>query len=135
KLVGFFVNSVILRTDLSGTPTFRELLARVKRVCLGALANQDVPFDRVVSALGGGRRTIGGTLTPVSFMLHEATTVTPELGRGVRVVPTEALEASDELDLTMFLWQQPEGLTGHLKYDPELFDRETAERMTTHFIR
>src|SRR4029434_3340621 len=40
KLVGFFVNSVILRTDLSGTPTFRELLARVKRVCLGALANQ-----------------------------------------------------------------------------------------------
>ena len=134
RLVGFFVNSVILRTDLSGNPTFTELLGRVKRVCLGALEHQDVPFDRVVSALRMERKAFGGTLTPVSFMLHEALTKPREMAGGVRLLPA-ALQMNDEFDLTMFLWQGAEGLTGHLKYDREMFDRGTIERIVKHFVR
>ena len=132
-VVGFFVNSAILRTDVSGNPTFRELLGRVKRVCLGALEHQEVPFDRVVSELGVSRRGIGGTLTPVSFMLHEGVTKRREMG-GVVVSPA-GMQPNDEFDLTLLVWQEPEGLTGQWKYDGELFEPETVRRMAKHYVR
>jgi non-ribosomal peptide synthetase component F len=131
-LLGFFMNSVILRTDLSGDPTFRELLGRVKRVCLEALEHQEVPFDRVVSELRAEQEEIGETLTPVSFTLHETVAKERRLGGGVRLSPI-GVQINDEFDLTMFLWQKPEELTGSLKYDRDLFERETVERMVGHF--
>ena len=131
-LIGFFVNSLLLRTDVSGDPSFRELVSRVRRVCLGAYEHQELPFDRVVSEIAPARRGRAGPLTPVSFMLHEAVMATWPLGGGVTATQVE-LHASDEFDLTMLLWQGRDGLTGHLKYAPELFDAETVRRMADHF--
>jgi non-ribosomal peptide synthetase component F len=101
-LIGFFLNSVILRTDLSGDPTFSELLSRVKRVCLGALEHHEIPFDRVVSALGG-ERTSSGSLTPVSFNLQEMPAKQRDMGGGVRLSPWGS-KLKDEFDLTMYVF-------------------------------
>lgn len=132
-VLGFFMNSVILRTDLSGEPTFRDLVARAKRVCLEALEHQEVPFDRVVSELRAEQQEIGEMLTPVSFTLHEAVKKERLLGGGVRLLPL-GIETSDEFDLTIFLSQAPDGLTGLMKYDPDRFDQDTIERMAGHFV-
>lgn len=130
-LIGFFVNSLALRTDLSGRPTFRELLARVRRVCLEAYAHQEIPFDRVVAQLTPDRYRRGQSLTPASFMLHQAITRQERWG-DVTVVPRPA-DINDEFDLTMILWQSPDGLSGDLQYAPALFERSTVERMVSHF--
>ncbi len=132
-LIGFFVNSLALRVDLTGRPTFRELVARVRTTCLDAFANQDVPFDQVVSRLNLARVRRGQPLSPVSFMLHETVVKHEELGGGVRIVPGP-YDSSDEFDLTLIVWQNPTGqFTADLQYDPRLFTREAAGRIVTHY--
>jgi amino acid adenylation domain-containing protein len=134
NLIGFFVNSLVLRVDLAGRPTFRELVARVRAACLDAFANQDVPFDQVVSRLALSRDRRGQSLTPVSFMLHETVAKNEELGAGVSIVPGP-YDISDEFDLTLVIWQDPAAghFTGDLQYDPRLFTREAAGRIASHY--
>ncbi len=132
-LIGFFVNSLALRGDLSGRPTFRELLARVRQTCLGAYARQDVPFDRIVASLASQQSRRGQPLATVSFMLHEDITQRMELAGGVQLDPLEP-DLSDEFDLTLVLWQGPAGL-GELQYDSEQFDEATMARLANHYQR
>ncbi|HEX2178256.1 MAG TPA: condensation domain-containing protein, partial [Actinomycetota bacterium] len=131
-LIGFFVNSLILRADLSGRPTFRELLERVRVMCLEAYANQDLPFDKVVSQLTLPAERRGQPLTSVSFMLHETVVKREDLGSGVRLAPA-AYDISDESDLSLVVWQGAEGLSGDVQYDPRLFEPGTAARLAGHF--
>jgi amino acid adenylation domain-containing protein len=132
-LIGFFVNSLALRVDLSDRPTFRELIARVRAACLGAFANQDLPFDQVVSRLNLARDRRGQPLAPVSFMLHETVVKHEDLGAGVTIVPGP-YDISDEFDLTLVVWQSPNGqFSGDLQYDPRLFTAQTAGRIAAHY--
>lgn len=132
-VIGFFVNSLVLRANLKGTPTFRDFLGKVRQMCLDAYANQDLPFDRVVAQLAMPPERRGQSMTPVSFMLHETVAKHEELGGGVVVNPGSYL-LNDEFDLTMVIWQAPDGLSGgDLQYDATLFDPGSAERLARSY--
>jgi len=131
-LVGFFVNTLVLRTDLSGDPTFVELLKRVREAALGAYANQDVPFERLVEELAPERSLSHTPLFQVAFALQNTPRGRLQL-RGLEAELVEAQGASAKFDLML----QAEASDGELRfaftYSPELFDRATIERMAGHY--
>jgi amino acid adenylation domain-containing protein/non-ribosomal peptide synthase protein (TIGR01720 family) len=132
SLIGFFVNSLVLRTDLSGDPTVRELLGRVREVTLGAYGHQDLPFEMLVEKLQPERDLSRNPLFQVTFQLFNAPTVeqptveSSELAREVR-------RGTAIFDVVFILTETREGLVGGLEYDSDLFDASTIERMAAHF--
>ena len=132
RVIGFFVNLLALRTDMSGDPPFRKLLGRVREVTLEAYANQDVPFGKLVEVLNPER---GLSLTPlvqVLCVLQNAPMPPLELaGLEVSLLPVESGTAEFELILTM--GETPEGLEGSLVYSTDLFDQDTITRMLLQY--
>jgi amino acid adenylation domain-containing protein len=130
-LVGFFVNTVVLRGDLSGDPTFLEVLDRARGVVLDALANQDVPFDQVVERLNPPRDAGASPLFQVMFTTgSDAAAVASGVsmpGLAVDAYPGGAGDA--QFDLTLGLRDTQAGLAGEIEYDPALFDQNTIDRM------
>jgi amino acid adenylation domain-containing protein/FkbM family methyltransferase len=134
ELIGFFVNTLAVRTDLSGDPTFVELLTRVREAALGAYAHQDVPFEKVVEDLQPERDMSRSPLFQVWFVLHNDTSeelVLPEL----RFAPMENRNETAKYDLTLDVHESGENLRGILEYSTDLFEAETIERMARHFER
>jgi amino acid adenylation domain-containing protein/non-ribosomal peptide synthase protein (TIGR01720 family) len=132
-LIGFFVNTLALRADLSGAPTFTELVARVKEACLGAYAHQDVPFERLVQALDPARDPGRTPLFQVAFALQNAPASAVALpGLQRRALGVESVTA--KFDLTLALAEGPRGIAGGFEYAAELFDAATVERMAGHFV-
>jgi amino acid adenylation domain-containing protein len=133
-LIGFFVNTLAVRTRLDGDPTGAELLARVRQAALGAWDHQDVPFDRVVEAVRPGRSLAHAPLFQVMFALQNAPGCVAPLGpvhaRRERVPADRA-----HFDLTIELEEGEDGIAGLLEYDTDLFDRATAERLVRHWER
>ena len=134
QLVGFFVNSLALRTDLSGSPSFRELLRRVRSVALGAYANQDLPFERIVEELNPERIGDRNPFFQVMFALQNAPRSRPVLpGVTLRSLPTRTGTA--KFDLTLQVHQLSRGLMASLEYDTDLFETGTVKRMLCHLQR
>jgi amino acid adenylation domain-containing protein len=131
-LIGFFVNTVVLRTDLSGDPTFRELLARVRETALGAYAHQDVPFEKVVEAVQPARVKSRAPLFQVVFALQDTLDVKLELP-GLVVKEASVGHESLDLDLFLALSDRPEGLRGWLYYAAGMFEPRTARRIIAHY--
>ncbi len=131
-LIGFFVNALALRTDLSGNPTFRELLERVRHVTLGAYAHQDLPFEKLVEELHPERHLSHSPLFQVIFVLQNAPRDAREL-RGLSISPVEVATTSSKLDLTLFLHEAADGLRGMLEYNTDLFESATITRLLGHF--
>lgn len=142
-LIGFFVNSLVLRTNLSGNPTFRDLLGRVREVALGAYAHQDLPFEKLVEELDPDRNLSYNPLFQVAFALQNAPMQQLELP-GLLLQPLSFDPETTRFDLEFHLWQQShglsglwqvecEGLSGFVAYSTELFDRPTITRMLGHF--
>ncbi|GAA2336145.1 amino acid adenylation domain-containing protein [Dactylosporangium salmoneum] len=134
RLVGFFVNTVVLRTDVSGDPTFAELLGRVRAADLAALAHQDVPFDELVEALNPGRTLAHHPLFSVMVSYQAplpAVAGFPGLRAEPRLVPT----GTAKFDLTFDVAERAGGLAGSLEYRADLFDRATAESIVDRFLR
>jgi amino acid adenylation domain-containing protein/non-ribosomal peptide synthase protein (TIGR01720 family) len=134
-LIGFFVNTLVLRTDLSGDPSFRELLGRVREVTLGAYDHQDLPIQTLVEALQPKRGLNRPALVQAAFALHPAL---PALmgglnGEGLTLIPMEVDKGTAQLDLTLFMWEGAEELTGTVEYNTDLFDASTITRMLTAF--
>ncbi|HEU4508036.1 MAG TPA: amino acid adenylation domain-containing protein, partial [Pyrinomonadaceae bacterium] len=131
-LIGFFLNSLVLRTDLSGDPTFLELLARVRSVALGAYAHQEMPFEKLVEELQPERDTGRSPLFQVMLVLQNA----PRSGGGqVAGLGLQFIQAAQEtvnFDLTLELMETGGGLVGTLGYNVELFKAETIGRMVRH---
>ncbi|MFG2133721.1 MupA/Atu3671 family FMN-dependent luciferase-like monooxygenase [Streptomyces sp. NPDC048751] len=125
-LVGFFVNTLALRFDLSGDPTFSTLLDRVRTVALDAYDHAGVPFETVVRALAPPRAT---DRTPVFQVLAEFQRAEPfrfELP-GVEATPLDAGPDKALTDLTVYFTDQPQGVRCHLEYNTDLFDQDTVE--------
>ncbi|MCT7957942.1 amino acid adenylation domain-containing protein [Laspinema palackyanum] len=141
-LIGFFVNSLVLRTDLSGNPTFREVLARVKPVALGAYAHQDVPFEKLVEELHPERSLNHNPLFQVAFALQNAPMQELELP-GLTLSPQRLEAGTARFDLELHLWEQSstnpmwvdsrDGISGFVIYSTDLFDEPTIVRLVAHF--
>ncbi|HEX8272116.1 MAG TPA: amino acid adenylation domain-containing protein, partial [Longimicrobiaceae bacterium] len=132
ELVGFFVNTLALRTDLSGDPGFRELVQRVKRGTLDAYAHQDLPFEKLVEELHPERALNRNPVFQVLFALQNAPAEELELP-GVAVSPLRTGTFAAKFDLSLGMHEHADGLAAGLGYASALFDAPTAERMARHF--
>jgi amino acid adenylation domain-containing protein len=126
-LIGFFINQLVLRTDLSGNPTFAELLDRVREVTMGAYAYQDLPFDRLVEALKPERDARYAPFFQIKLVLENTSPGELELA-GVRIDPLETDSGAAKLDLILVLRERPDGLQGWFEYNGDLFDDSTVTR-------
>ncbi len=133
-LVGFFVNTVVVRADVSGDPTFRELLTRVRATSLAAYANADVPFDRVVETLNPVRTLARHPLFQVMAVLQNNAETRPELA-GCEVEPVDVTRHAAKFDLTLTATETADGLSCVLEYATDLFREDTAEAILTRYVR
>ncbi|MFE6051426.1 non-ribosomal peptide synthase/polyketide synthase [Kitasatospora sp. NPDC056446] len=140
ELVGFFVNSLVLRTDVSGDPTFHELLARVRETDLGAFDHQDVPFERLVELVNPARLSARHPLFQVLLQLQNTAEVRPEFP-GVDADFEDLGWDRAKFDLSAVFSELRDdtgaaaGLTASLEYSADLFDRTTAERLLACLVR
>ncbi len=130
-LIGFFVNMVVLRSDLSGNPTFRSLLTQLRQTALDAYANEDVPFETLVGRLHPNRDLSYSPIYQVdmSYQNGELGFDFPELD--VSLIPHH--NGTSKIDLSLELWQREGQLKGYIEFDTALFERATIERMVSHF--
>ena len=131
-LIGFFVNTLALRGDLSGDPTFRELVTRTKEVCLRAYAHQDVPFERLVEELQPERSQSHSPIFQVMFALQNAPMRAMEL-TGVALERVPVHTNTSMFDMSWFVNEVPQGFQLHVEYATDLFDEATIARGITHF--
>jgi amino acid adenylation domain-containing protein len=131
-LIGFFLNMVPQRADLSGDPTFRELLARVAEGFLGSTPHQEVPFEKLVEDLQPERDLSRTPIFQVQFSLQNTPTQALELP-GLTLTLLENHNRTTKFDFTVFLFDQPGGLTTTLEYNVDLFDEATIERFLRHW--
>jgi amino acid adenylation domain-containing protein len=132
RLIGCFVNLLVLHTDLSGNPTFKELLQRVREVVLGAYAHQDVPFDALVEGLNPDRDTNRTPLIQVAIVLQNNLGRALELA-GLTVEDVETDTGTAKFDLVLTISEEGTELNGSLDYCTDLFDKTTVYRLITHF--
>ncbi|WP_426751162.1 amino acid adenylation domain-containing protein [Myxococcus sp. Y35] len=134
-LIGFFINTLVLRTDLSGDPPLRELLRRVREVCLGAYAHQDLPFETLVEALQPERHLGRTPLFQVMFNLQNTTRARePEGLAGLTLTPLDLHSGTSMFDLSLSLAPHEHGLMGLFEYSTELFDTATVARLGDHYL-
>ncbi|AFZ28072.1 amino acid adenylation enzyme/thioester reductase family protein [Cylindrospermum stagnale PCC 7417] len=132
SLIGFFVNTLALRTDLGGNPSFRELLGRVRQVCLEAYTHQDLPFEQLVTALQPERHLSHTPVFQVMFALDNAPMGEFALP-GLAVTPLASPIQTAKFDLTLSMEERNGQLTGEWEYNTDLFEAATIERMIKHF--
>jgi amino acid adenylation domain-containing protein/non-ribosomal peptide synthase protein (TIGR01720 family) len=130
-LIGFFLNTLAIRAEITERITFQDLLARVREACLGAYAHQDMPFERLVTELSPERDLSRSPLFQVMFTLQNAPGEAPQLG-GLRLAPVASGMATAKFDLTLGLGEGKGGLLGSFEYSSDLFDQGTIDRMIEH---
>ncbi|THA54595.1 non-ribosomal peptide synthetase [Streptomyces sp. A1136] len=133
ELIGLFANTLPLRVDLSGDPSFGDLLRRVRTTAIGAYAHQGLPFEKIVEELRPDR---GSHLTPLfrtMFILQNATTTGLELP-GLSAEAVETHNGTSRFDLQLIVGKRSDGWVATLEYDTDLFDRGTAERMLDRYL-
>jgi hypothetical protein len=131
-LIGFFVNALVLRTDLSGNPTFRELLGRVRQVSLAAYAHQDLPFEKLVEELQPERDPSHHPLFNVMFVLQTTPTASLQLPN-LTLQPVGIDSQTSKYDLDLSIGEEADGLRGVLEYNTDLFEETTIDRMVNQF--
>jgi amino acid adenylation domain-containing protein len=131
-LIGFFVNSLPLRTSLAGNPSFRELLTRVKETALGAYAHQDLPFEKIVEGVQPPRSLSYPPIFQIMFALQNQPAATLSLP-GLDITSLEREFDTAKYDLTLFMTESDDGLGCWLEYNTDLFDLSTIERLGRHF--
>ncbi len=132
SLIGLFLNTLALRTDLSGNPSFRQLLKRVREVVLGAYDHQEMPFDRLMAELPTIRDRNQSSLIQVGFDLHNVPVPALQLpDLALTAMKTETVVA--KADFILVMMESPAGLVGLFEYNPALFDEATIIGMAEHF--
>ncbi|MBW4537640.1 MAG: amino acid adenylation domain-containing protein [Myxacorys chilensis ATA2-1-KO14] len=131
-LIGIFINTLVLRTDLSDNPSFRTLLERVRQITLEAYAHQDLPFEKLVEELQPDRSLSYNPLFQVMFQFRNA--LMPDLklpGVTLSVLPIET--DTTQFDLSLDVTEAADGLQVLIEYSTDLFDASTITRMLGHF--
>jgi amino acid adenylation domain-containing protein len=132
NLMGFFVNTLALRTDLSGNPNFLKVLADVRETTLGAYTNQDIPFEKVVEAVHPDRRVNHTPIVQVMFMVQNTPMSHQELP-GVTLSLAEVDSGTSKFDLIFQLEERDSGLDMTVNFANDLFRTGTVRRMMIHF--
>jgi amino acid adenylation domain-containing protein len=132
-LIGFFVNLVVLRTDLSGNPAFRDVLARVRETAMDALGHQDVPFDRLVEELRPQRHRSRTPLFQMLFVMENVPLETLRLP-GLTMTPMPSQAETARFDLALFVREQDDGIVTKWTYKTDLFDRATIHRLANQHL-
>lgn len=130
KVIGTFINALSLRTDFSGSPSFAAVLDRIRRIALEAYAAQDIPFEKVMEAVGDGTRH------PVfrnSLILHNMPLPTKKFA-GLTMTDDEIGNDTSKMDMLLYFIEREGVLEGQLEYDAELFDAATAEQTVANFV-
>jgi amino acid adenylation domain-containing protein len=134
QVIGLFANTLVLRTDLSGEPTVRELLRRVRDTALGAYGAQDFPFERLVEMVQPVRDMSHSPIFQVMFLFQNLPFEPVELA-GLTLSHLEIRTSTAKTDLTLEVWETRTGLQLSLEYNTDLFDAETIRRLGGHFHR
>ncbi|TMC17580.1 MAG: amino acid adenylation domain-containing protein [Chloroflexi bacterium] len=132
NLIGFFANTLVLRTDLSGNPGFRQLLARVREVALQAYMHQDLPFEKLVESLQVERSLSHSPLFQVFFSLRNAAETDIQL-TGLTWSEVDRGHFTSQFDLSLMLVEGENGLLAELEYNTDLFDAATITRLLSHW--
>jgi amino acid adenylation domain-containing protein/non-ribosomal peptide synthase protein (TIGR01720 family) len=138
NLIGFFVNALVFRSDLSGSPTFRELLARVRVAALEAYEHQELPFEKLVQELQPERDFGVNPLFQVSFQLFSLGETTGEgtgdAGELFGSPPLEVERGTANIDFALDMWELADGIWGVIEYSTDQFDAATVGGMAEHFL-
>ncbi len=133
-LIGFFVNTLAFRADLSAEPSFRDLIAQMRTNALDAYAHQDLPFEKLVDALNPPRDLSRHPIFQVMFVLQNVTIGALDLP-GLKLSPVPLQDTTAKFDLTLTLTETPDGLKGEISYATDLFAAETIARLSDQLIR
>jgi hypothetical protein len=132
ELIGFFVNMLVTRTDLSGNPTFKQVLARVREATLAAYMFEDLPFEKLVETLRPDRNVAGTSLLKLVFW-HQSVSMTSFSLEGLTFTPLELNNEMIYFDVMVEIADGEEGLTIRLSYNTKQFNPETITRLLTHY--
>ena len=132
-LIGFFINSLVLRVNLSGDPSFRTLLSRVREIALDAYAHQELPFEKLVEELQPERDLSRNPLFQVSFQLFSAPSERTQEPQAADTPAIAVNRGSAIFDLAVNLWEATDEIGGHLEYSTDLFEASTVARLAGHF--
>ncbi|TNH23989.1 hypothetical protein FHG89_26140 [Micromonospora orduensis] len=139
ELVGYFTNTVVLRTDTSGSPTFTELLGRVREADLGAFANQDAPFEKVVAAVNPARRRFGSPLIQILFSVEDRVEPTLDMGPVHLEFQSRAATAA-KFDIEVLVEEEltsggePRGLAGTVEYRSDRFAAALVDALVEELV-
>ncbi len=132
-LIGLFVNTLVMRTGLSGEPGFSGLLKRVKQTALGAFDNQDIPFEKLVEVLNPQRDLNITPIFQVMFQLQNAP-MPPARIAGLSIAPLQIDTGFAQVDLSLTMWEEEGSMKGTFEYSTDLFEAPTIRRMARHFL-
>ena len=132
RLIGFFVNTLVLRVDLNGDKSFASLLRRVRQTALAAYANQDIPFEKLVSELQPGRN-LSPTLPFQAVLVVQNTPSSSMNLEGLRIESMSTETVAAKYDLNLVIAEFDAGLTGTFVYSTDLFDASTIAGMAESF--
>ncbi|MEL6383134.1 MAG: amino acid adenylation domain-containing protein [Cyanobacteria bacterium J06626_18] len=131
-LIGFFVNTLVLRSQLTPDATFLELLEQIKTTTYAAYEHQDLPFEKLVEVLQPERDLSYNPLFQVKFRLENAPQQAVSLP-GLTLKPLSQSYSTAKLDLSVDLYETPDGIVGGFEYNRDLFEADTIRRMVAHF--
>lgn len=131
-LIGLFINTLVLRTEVEAKLSFRELLRRVKEVALAAYAHQDVPFERLVEEIEPQRSLSHSPLFQVMMSFQNVSMDVPEMA-GLQLTMLQSENTSAKFDLTLAMSETEDGLSGIIEYNTDLFEAETVKQLAGHF--
>jgi amino acid adenylation domain-containing protein len=131
-VIGYFLNTLLLRIDLSGRPSFAELLARVRETCLDAYAHGDVPFELLVEALQPERKMSRRPLFEALFILQNRPSIEGEMA-GVKMSGVELPMRWSHADIGLWIHESGTGAGGLVSYDSDLFDQRSARRIADRY--
>ncbi len=131
-LIGFFVNSLVLRINLSQRQTFNEFLGHVNEMLVSSYAHQDLPFDKLVEELNINRDSTRNPLFQVGIAFNNISQQPVELA-GIKMTPLEHASDTTQFDFTFHFSEEPGHLVGNLVYNTNLFAKSTMERLSEHF--